>query len=90
MFGTLKAFHKHIIDVHLHGVSDLLHKDFVDYPLKSCSGVLLPEGHHLIAIDFSVGDKRHLILIQRMHLDLIVYRICIHEIEKCMACNCIH
>jgi len=30
---------------------DLLLEDFVDYPLKSYSGILQPKGHHPVAVD---------------------------------------
>ena len=69
---TPEILHKHIIDVHLHGTSDLLLEDFVDHPLESCSDILQSEEHHLIAVDPSIDDECYLIFIRWMHRDLDV------------------
>ena len=38
--GAPEALHKHVIDIHLYGMSDMLLENFVDHSLKSCSGIL--------------------------------------------------
>jgi len=63
MVGALKTLHKHVVNVYLHGVFDQLLEDLVDHSLKSSSGVFQSEWHHLITVDSSIGDERHLIFV---------------------------
>ena len=74
-----ETLHKHVIDVHLHGTSDLLLENLVGHPLESCSYVLQSERHHHVAVDPSVGDEHHLVFVLGMHLDLVVPGVGVHE-----------
>jgi len=57
MVVAIETFHKHVIDIHFHRVSDQLLEDFIDYPLKSGSGVLQLEGHDFVAVDDTTGGE---------------------------------
>ena len=81
MIGALYTFHQH----HLHGVSDQVHEDFVYHPLDGCPCVLESEGHHLVAVDSSISNEGHLVFIWRVHLDLIILGIGIHETKELIA-----
>ena len=41
---VLEAFHKHLIDIHLYQMSDLLLEDFVDHPLEVATTFFSPKG----------------------------------------------
>ena len=79
--GTLKSLHKHVIDVYLHSVSDLLLEDLIGHSLEGSSGVLQSEGHYFVAVDFLIGDECCLVFIIWIHLDLIVFRVYVHKDE---------
>ena len=79
MVDTPEAHHKHIIRRILYNMPDLFLADLIDHPLKSCSGVFQSRGYHLVKVDPTIGDEHHLALVLRMHLDLVVLRVGIHE-----------
>ena len=87
---TPEALYKHVIDMHLHGTSDLLLEDLVDHSLESCSGVLQFKGHHLAAVDPSIKDECHLVLIEWMHINLVVSRVGFNKAKQFMTHHRIH
>ena len=81
MVSVSKILHKHVIDICIHGVSNQLLEDLVDYFLGGSSGILQFKWHHLIIVDSPIGDKYHLIFIWWMHFDPIVSGVGIHKAE---------
>ena len=82
MVGAIDTFHKHVVDIYLHYVSNQLLEDFIDHPLKSGSGVLQAKGHDFETVDDAANGEGCLVVIFWMHLDLLVSRLSIHEAEK--------
>ena len=86
MIGAIKTLYKHVIDVYLYCVPNQLLESLIDHSLENGSDVLQAEGYDFVSVDGAAIDKDRLVLIWRMHLDLIVSRVGIHEALKFMAC----
>ena len=83
--GSVEAFDYHIINIGLHISPKLPFEDPVDQPLESGTGILQAEGHHLVTIQTFVGDKGRLLLILRIHSNLVVAGESIHETQQLVA-----
>jgi hypothetical protein len=81
MVYRLHALHQHVIHIDLHIPSNLALKHFIHKPLVCCLCVLQTEGHDLVGIQASIGDERGLLLIFKMHEDLVVAKKCVHKVE---------
>ena len=79
---ALYTFHKHIIDVYLHGAPDHVLEDFVNYSMERDPNILESEGHHLVTVDSPISSEGYLALIWWMHLDLIIPGIGVHEAKE--------
>ena len=82
MVPRLCAFYQHIVYIYFHVPSYLSLEHFVHKPLVRCPCILQTEGHNFVVIQASIGDKRGLFLIFRVHEDLVVIGECIHEAEQ--------
>ena len=65
-------------------------EDLIDHPLEGDFGILQLEGYHSLAVDGAANGEGHLVLIWWMLLDLIIFRIGIHEAEEFTICCCVH
>lgn len=81
------GFDKHIINVYLYVDPDLICEHPVNQPLVSGSSVLQPKRHHIVTIQALVSYKARVLLVGRMHRDLIVPRVGIHE-GHCLVPSC--
>ena len=82
MVPRLRAFHRHVIYIDFHVPSDLALEHFIHKPLECCLCILQTERHDLVTIQASIGDKCNLLLVFKMHKDLVVAKECIHEVEQ--------
>ena len=57
----------HIIDIHLHGTTDLLFEDLVYQTLIGGACILQTKRHNLVVVQPTVGDEGHFILIGFIH-----------------------
>lgn len=67
-----KTLYQHIIHVHLHHLSYLLHKYLVHQPLVRGSCILEPKGHYCAVVKPLIDDRKDVFLVELMHLDLVV------------------
>jgi len=72
MVRMLDALHQHVIDVYLHGISNLIFDHTIDHPLEGGSRILQFEGHDLVAEDYPTSYESSLVLIKWVHLNLVV------------------
>ena len=79
MLSNFWRFYDHIIYVHFHGSSYLFFEQIVHHTLVCGTYIFESERHYLIAVEALTGDEASLVLIRRMHHDLIVPRERIHE-----------
>ena len=82
MVPQLNVFHQYVVYVDLHVPSYLALEYFVHKPLICCPYILLIERNDLVTIQALISDKRGLLLVFRMHEDLVVARKCIHKAEQ--------
>ena len=78
----LRTFYQHVVYIDFHVPSYLALKHFVHQPLVRCPSILQAEGHDFKAIQASIDNKRGLLLISRMHEDLVITKECVHEVEQ--------
>ena len=83
--SSFLALHKHIIDVDLHVVINLIFEDFVDQPLIYSPGIFETKRYDFIAVQAFVGDEHHLLLVLWCHPDLVVVGEGIYEAEQLMV-----
>ena len=50
--------------------------------LIGCPNILESEGHYFVAIQSSINDEGHMLLIRDRHGDLVISPIGIHEAEQ--------
>lgn len=81
MVPGMCALDQHIVDVNFYCLFNLLGEHRVDEALICGSSILEPKWHYLVKIKTSVGGKRGMFLIQPVHGNLAVSKICIHEGE---------
>ena len=79
MLSSLLRFCDHIIYVLLNGPSYLFFEQPVHHMLVCGTCIFESEWHYLIAIEALSGDEASLVLIRRVHRDLIIPRESIHE-----------
>ncbi|PKU85929.1 hypothetical protein MA16_Dca001760 [Dendrobium catenatum] len=84
MLRFFKTLYQHVIEVHLHVTPNKGFENLIHEALVSCSSILEPEGHYPITVQSSVCLKYCCFLISRIHLDLIVTRVGIHETQHLM------
>ena len=76
-------FRDHVIYVNLHRSSYLLLEKFVHHMLVGGTCIFESEWHYLITVEALSGDEAGLVLVERMHHDLIVSRESIQELVSC-------
>jgi len=54
----------------------------VNHSLESGPNILESEGHHLVAVDFSISGESCLVFFWWVHLDLIISGIGVHETKE--------
>jgi len=77
----LYAFDQHVVDIHLHDAPNWALEDFV-YALECNPRVLESEGHHLVIVDSPISDEGRLVFVWRVHLDLVISGIDVHEAKE--------
>ena len=81
---ALHTFYQHIIHVHLHDVPNEI-LDLIYHPLKGGPYVLEAVGHHFVAVNSPTSGESCFIFIWRVHFDLIILGIGVHEAKEFMA-----
>ena len=80
MIPLFEGFDEHVIDVHLHCLSELFGEHTVDESLISCTNIFKTERHHHpIAVGPAVGYECGVFLVVVVHHDLIVPGERVHE-----------
>ena len=69
---SIERLDEHILYVDFHSVSKVVDEYFVDQPLVGCTYILQTKMHDLVAKYAPLGDERSLLLVVRVHEDLIV------------------
>ena len=75
----------HIVDVHLHGTTDLLFEDLVHQMLIGGARILQTKRHNLVVVQPTVGNKGRIILIGLVHWNLVVPGESIYETKHLMS-----
>lgn len=73
------TLYHYVIYEHFNISPNLLDEHFVHEPLICCSRIFQPKRHNLVGKNPLAYDKRSLILIEFVQLDLIVARESIHK-----------
>ena len=63
---------EHVVDVHFHGLAEIVREHLVNEPLVRDTSVLEPERHDFVAKDAPFRDKEGLLLIFWVHKYLVV------------------
>ena len=63
---------EHVINVHFHGLAEIVGEHLVNEPLVRGTSVLEPEGHDFVAKDAPLHDKGGLLLIFQVHKYLVI------------------
>lgn len=87
--GVINGVHRlcyHVIDVYLYGAPNLLLENLVHETLIGGDNVLQTKGHNLVAVQPTVGDKDHFILIGLVYWNLVVPRENIYETKYLISC----
>ena len=79
MIPFFEGFDEHVINVHLHCLSELFREHTVDESLISHAGILKTEWHHPIAVGSVVGYECSFFLVVGVHHDLIIPGERVHE-----------
>ena len=79
MIPLFEGFHKHVINIHLHHLSEVLGEHTVDESFVSCASILKAERHYPIAVGSSVSYECGFFLVVGVHHDLIVPGERVHE-----------
>ena len=74
MIRELFGFHKHIVNINLHGTAEQRSDHFCHQPLISGPCILQSEGHHIMEIQSVGRDERRLFCIWGVHGDLVISR----------------
>ena len=54
---------EHVVDVHFHGLAEMVGEHLVNEPLVRGTSVLEPEGHDFVAEDAPLRDKGGILLV---------------------------
>ena len=73
-----QAFHKHVVYVHFHGLSNDVNEHFVYQPLVSNSCILEPKRHHPLTVQSLLCGEGGLLLVLWVHPYLIINVMRIH------------
>ena len=82
MVSIFHSLSDHIIYMNLHNSSNLISKDFVHKSLRGGFGILQSKWDYFITVSCIFHYKGHFFLVHWMHINLVVARISVHEVEK--------
>lgn len=77
--GFLETFDKHVIDINLHVLINLVLENFVDQPLVGSSYIFQTKGYYIIIINTFFDDDSSVLFIFKSHSYLIIAWESIHE-----------
>lgn len=74
-----QRLYEHVINVNFHGFFETLGEHLIDEPLVRHSFLFDPKGYYFVAIDALIYYECSLLLVIKMHQDLVITRECIYE-----------
>ncbi|PKU84765.1 hypothetical protein MA16_Dca008175 [Dendrobium catenatum] len=84
MLRFFETLYQHVVDVHLHITSNKGFENHIHETLVSCSSILEPEWNHPITIQPFICLECCCFFVSRIHLDLVVTRVGVHETQHLM------